>query len=285
MDNVETSSSENQFNLIRNDRYVYLQSPLLASVGTVQHAFSTRIGGCSSGNYTSLNMAFHNGDQVENVLENRRRYFKQFEFDYRCLVSGIQVHGAEIAEFGRENSGEGATPGTAKKNCDALVTSEPGICLTAYAADCMLIYYSALDQAVVALAHAGWRGTLDRIGSKVVRYLVDQYNVDPEQLLVALSPAICSKCYQVDQTVAGQFISAGWDDPTCIKKAKRDFCYLDLSMINASDILKTGVKKENLALNYWCTACNDHLFYSYRRDKGKTGRMIGFISINRNQGD
>ena len=269
--------------IFRAGELVYLQAPLLTESGLVDHAFSTRAGGCSSGRQVSLNTAFHTGDNAENVLENRRRFFELFDYDHREIVSSIQVHGTEMALFDQSNSGEGALPGSARRKCDALVTTEAGLPLTAYSADCLLIYFVSLQKPLVALAHAGWRGTLDGIASKMVRYLDELFGISPNSLLVSLSPAICRNCYLVDSEVAGQFQFAGWNDPAYLEPVEEARWKLDLEAINAVQLIQAGVNQENLARNSLCTACNADLFYSYRRDKGITGRMIGFIAIKKSR--
>ena len=149
--------------LYRKGEMAYLQATLLDESGLIDHAFSTRLGGCSAGMLASLNTAFHTGDDSENVLENRRRFFDLFAYDHRDIVSSVQVHGTGLTLFSQSNRGEGAVPGSARQKCDALVTTEPGLPLTAYSADCMLIYFVSQQKPLVGIAHAGWRGTLEGI--------------------------------------------------------------------------------------------------------------------------
>ncbi len=262
----------------------YLQAPLLIESGLVDHAFSTRLDGCSSGEFTSLNTAFHTTDSMENVLENRRRFFDKFGYDFRSLVAAHQVHGTVINLVEQSRRGEGALPGSVRKECDALVTTVVGLPLTAYAADCMLIYFYSQQPPLVAIAHAGWRGTLGGMGVKVVQYLKEYYAVDPGRLLVALSPAICRDCYIIDVSTANEFKTAGWSGADFLEKSSAVGYHLDLSAINANQLLTAGVKMEHLAQNNWCTSCRRDLFYSYRRDRGATGRMIGFIALKNSAG-
>jgi polyphenol oxidase len=261
-----------------------LQAPLFIESGLVDHAFSTRLGGCSSGEFTSLNTAFHTADCMENVLENRRRFFDKFSYDFRYLVAVHQVHGSEINLFDQSHRGEGALPGSVRKECDALVTTAVDLPLTAYAADCMLIYFYSPQPPLVAIAHAGWRGALGGVGVKVVQYLKENFTVDPGRLLAALSPAICRECYVVDDSTANKFMAAGWYGADYLEKASSAGYHLDLSAVNANQLLSAGVKNEHLAQNSWCTSCRRDLFYSYRRDRGATGRMIGFIALKKAQG-
>ncbi|MDW7738716.1 MAG: peptidoglycan editing factor PgeF [Bacillota bacterium] len=268
-----------KFELIRDGRMAYLQSPLLKLSGLVDHAFSTRLGGCSKGYLASLNTAYHTGDQKENVLENRKRFFNYFGYNYLELVSSIQVHGTDIETFTGSNRGEGALPGSARSRCDGLITTEPRLVLAAYSADCLLIFFTARSKKLVALAHAGWRGTLGGITSKMVDRLSADFNLKPGELLVGLSPAICKNCYSVDEQTARQFQNKGWDDPRYLLQQENDRWSIDMTAINIRQLTKAGIPFENISGGGWCSSCSPELFYSYRRNKGETGRMIGFIAI------
>jgi polyphenol oxidase len=221
---------------------------------------------------------------VENVLENRHRFFDKFGYDFHFLVSAHQVHGTEISLVDSSHRGEGALPGSVRKDCDALVTTVVGLPITAYAADCMLIYFHSQQPPLVAIAHAGWRGALGNMGAKVVHYLEENFAVDPGRLLVALSPAICRDCYIIDDSTANEFKAAGWSGADYLGKAAAGGYHLDLPAVNANQLISAGVKTEHLAQNRWCTSCRSDLFYSYRRDRGATGRMIGFIALKNSAG-
>ncbi len=238
----------------------------------------------SSGVLASLNTGFHVGDMWENVLKNRRILFDRFNYDYRSIVAATQVHGTDVRVFDQGNRGEGAFPGTTRSRCDALVTGEKGLPLAAYSADCQLIYFACPGkEPVVAVAHAGWKGTLGNIAGRVVRFLKDNYSIKPGRILVGLAPVVCRSCYLVNREVAERFYAAGWNSNTGLEPAGSSKYRLDLNTINTRQLLRAGIKKEHLTCNDWCTSCHPELFYSYRRDKGVTGRMIGFIAIKNSE--
>jgi polyphenol oxidase len=218
------------------------------------------------------------------VLENRRRFFNKFGYDFRSLVASHQVHGTELSLVDPSRRGEGALPGSVREECDALITTAVGLPLTAYAADCTLLYFQSQQPPLVAIAHAGWRGAVGGIGAKVVQYLKENFTVEPDLLLVALSPTICRYCYIIDDSTANKFKAAGWSGADYLEKAEAGGYNLDLSAVNANQLLTAGVKTEHLAKNSWCTSCRRDLFYSYRRDLGATGRMIGFIALQNSAG-
>lgn len=268
------------FQLYRRGELQYLQAPLLERSGLAVHAFSTRRGGCSEGVLATLNTAFHTGDEYERVWENRRRFLEPWGFRPEDVVAAIQVHGVGIREAGAADRGRGGAPRSFLGEGDALITAVPGLPLTGYAADCLLLFLLAPDVPAVALAHAGWRGTRQNMAGRVVAALQQRYGAEPAAMLAVISPGICGRCYTVDGSVAGQFIEAGWEGRPYLWQAAGDAFHLDLAAINEAQLRRAGIREENLAPGgRWCTSCRPDLFYSYRREKGKTGRMMGFIAL------
>ncbi len=262
----------------------YFKGSLLDQEGLIEHAFSSRLGGCSSGFLTSLNMAYHTADTVENILENRKRFFKIFDQDHREVIGVTQVHGSLIEYFSEPDRGEGALPGTLKRHCDALLTTESNLCLTAFSADCLLLYFVLPSLPLVAIAHAGRQGTLEGIAGKMVEEICRRFQGDPAEIIVQLSPSICKSCYTINNEQAEQFLQAGWRDNEYLTSLTDQHFQLDLAAINIAQLRQAGVADQNIGHSALCTSCRPDLFYSYRRDQGQTGRMIGFIKINKQAG-
>lgn len=278
MENIKMGT-EKGFQLYRNGGIQYLQSPLLQKQGNLLHAFSTRVGGCSEGAMAWLNTAYHTGDEYSCVRENRRRFFEPWGFRPDDVVAAIQVHGVKIREAVEAHRGRGSVPRSFLGEGDALVTTAPRLPLTGYAADCPLLFMAAPDVPAVALAHAGWRGTLQNMAARIVSRL-QQKGANPAAMLAAISPGICGQCYVIGPEVAGLFAEAGWKDYPYLWRATGEGFHLDLAAINAVQLLSAGIALRHLAPGgCWCTSCSSNLFYSYRREKGKTGRMMGFIAL------
>ncbi len=267
------------FQLRRSGELTYLQAPLLEGCRGVVHAFSTRLGGCSTGAMASLNTAFHTGDRYRCVLENRRRFLERWAFCPDDAVAAIQVHGTGIIRAGAVHRGRGARPDTFLGEGDALLTTVPGLPLTGYAADCLLLFIAAPDVPAVALAHAGWRGTLQGIAPAVVQELHLLCGADPAAMVAALSPGICARCYTVGGELAWEFAAAGWRGEPYQWTDGGGGCHLDLAAINREQLRRAGIGGGRLAGCDWCTGCHPRLFYSHRRDKGQTGRMMGLIAL------
>lgn len=268
------------FQLVIGGEAPFLQALLLGACPGIDHAFSTRAGGCSRPPFDSLNLAYHTGDDHDFVMENRRRFFKRWDYGPESLTAGRQVHGTGISYVTGRERGYGAAPGTSLADCDALVTDIPEAVLGAFAADCLLLFFVEPALPVIALAHAGWRGTLGGMAPKVVAFLQERFAIQPHRLLVAIGPSICKRCYAVGSDLAHSFAGEGWAGPPYLEpRSSGGLFSLDLAAINFEQLLRAGLVADNIAACNWCTSCRPDLFFSHRRDGGATGRMIGFLAI------
>ena len=147
----------------------YLTYNSLSAVPFINHAFSTRLGGVSGGEFSTMNLSFGRGDSDENVTENYRRICDSAGFEYESLTASAQDHHTVVRCVGRENRGVGIRKPRDMQSVDALVTNESGVTLVTYYADCTPLFFVDTKRRVIALAHAGWRGTAAKIGSEVIK--------------------------------------------------------------------------------------------------------------------
>lgn len=149
---------------------------------------------------------------------------------------------------------------------DCLVTNSPGCYLTIRTADCIPILLVDERQRAAAAVHAGWRGTAQAIAAGAVEFLGERFGSRPEDLLAAIGPGICANCYEVGPEVAVQFGLAG--------RTK-----LDLAEANRRELIGAGLDSSRIFANAPCTSCRPGEFHSWRRDHGKTGRMVSAVAI------
>ncbi|RJX21591.1 MAG: peptidoglycan editing factor PgeF [Ammonifex sp.] len=240
------------------------------------HAFSTRLGGVSEGAYTSLNLSFAVGDRPERVVENRRRLAGALGYDPQRMVCGRQVHGDKVAVVTLGEAGAGALGlQTALPATDGLITGTPGLPLVAYFADCVPVVFADPENRAIALAHAGWRGTLQEIARKALEKMTEAFGTHPPECLVSIGPAIGPCCYEVDHSVAARFTR--WGPTVGAKKSGKWF--VDLWEANRQILLGAGVRPERITVIKMCTACNRELMFSHRRDGGETGRMAAVVML------
>jgi YfiH family protein len=246
----------------------------------VEHCFSTKVGGYSSEQYQSLNLALHVNDQPSKVVQNRQLLADLLVSELSSLVAGEQVHSTNIAVVDQQNLGQGAfKKETAVPATDALITDQSGVLLSSYYADCTPLFFLAPEIPAVGLAHAGWQGTVKKIAQKTALMMDETYGAKLENLLVGIGPHIGPCCYQVDQQVVGP-LADGFDNwEEMVENDGENKWRLDLAKANRIQLEEIGVKSTNIINSNLCTSCCSDLFYSYRRDKGQTGRMASLIKI------
>ena len=258
----------------------YLTYNSLSEINFINHAFSTRLGGVSEGEFTSMIMAFNRGDNPENVTENYKRICKSAGFDFDSLTASAQDHNTFVRAVTSENKGVGIYKPRDLHSVDALITNEKGVTLVTYYADCTPLFFVDIKQKAIGLAHAGWRGTVGRIGEKVVKKMTELYGTNPADIIAAIGPAISVCCYEVDKPCADNFYALSDLDSSRFVFPKDNGKYMiDLLETNRQILVAAGVKNENITVSDVCTNCNSELLWSHRATKGKRGTMSAFMCI------
>ncbi len=223
--------------------------------------FSTRCGGVSRAPYDSLNLGRSTEDDPEAVAQNRTRLLTAAGLDPERLATAGQVHGARIVEV--------TAPGH-HPDCDALVTRVPGVALAVTTADCMSLLYQA--PGVVAAVHSGWRGTADAMPTAALTAVCRLAGCAPDAVRVAIGPAIRGCCYEVGDDVARHF-------PAAAVRATEGRPRLDLPTAARLALEQAGVPAEHIDDTGACTYCEPALYFSHRRDQGRTGRHWGVAAL------
>ncbi len=259
---------------------VYLTFPKLAAAG-VRHGFSTRMGGVSKGYLGTMNLSFTRGDREENVRENFRRIADAIGFREEQLVFSAQVHETKIRKVTAANRGEGITKETAP-GIDGLATDEADVPLYTSYADCVPLLFYDPQKKVVAMAHSGWRGTAARIGAKMVHFMEKEYGSRAENIIAAVGPSICRKCYEVSEDVAQAFREAFRPEqfPLLFDEKGQGKYQLDLWEANRIILTEAGILPEHLDVTDLCTCCNHDKLFSHRASHGKRGNMGCFMCLN-----
>lgn len=243
----------------------FISSPVFC--GEVVHGFLGRAGGVSAPPYDSLNFDPRDTDPQGNVDENRARFFDAFGVGTLSTVS--QVHGGSVVRL------DGAAPG-APAEADAIITST-GTAIGILTADCLpILLFDPVNRAIGAV-HAGWKGTALGVAMNAVKEMARAFGTRPRELTAALGPSIGPCCYTVGEGVHEEFRSRGRDLDCFI--SLDDGLRLDLGAGNISQLLSLGVREKNIGGSAPCTFCSSGLFFSYRRDGGRTGRQLSFIML------
>lgn len=262
----------------------YLKFPLLEKSGVVLHGFSTRLGGVSTGCYTSMNLSFDRGDDPEAVRENFRRIGAAVGADCRDMVLSRQTHTTNVRVVTEGDRGKGIIRERDYNDVDGLVTDIPGICLVTSYADCVPLFFVDPVKKAVGLSHSGWRGTVGKIGRKTVETMRKVYGSDPADILAAVGPSICVDCYEVSEDVIGRFREAFerkfWPE---LFYAKDNGKY-QLNLWKANELIfrEAGILDEHMAVTNVCTRCNSKILFSHRAAGNRRGNLCAFLSLKKN---
>ncbi len=272
-------SNNTELNFV--DGVGFLTFPSLSELGFVRHAFSTRIGGVSTGDYKSMNLNFKRGDDPENVTKNYKIFCNAAGFDYSTLVSSSQDHNINVRCVTKADCGIGIYREHDMTSVDALVTNEPGVTLVTHYADCTPLLFADPEKKVIALAHAGWRGTVEKIGEAAVDVMTEKYGCDPTDIIAVIGPAIGPCCYEVDTPVYERFASLTELKPAYFTKSLGHGKYLvDLKETNRRMLLESGLLSINITISDVCTKCNSGLLFSHRASGGRRGGLVAMMAIN-----
>ena len=175
------------FHLTKIHSIEYFESSLLSECEFLTHAFCTRRGGVSEDEYDSLNISFREGDFESRVLQNWHRLAMAFAIPVDQFLTLNQVHGNDIfiiKPFGDYYSSSEAL------DYDAIVTSRTNLAVCIKTADCVPVFIVDRIKKIIAVVHAGWKGTALEISAKVVRLLQEKYGSSPLDILTAIGPSI-----------------------------------------------------------------------------------------------
>ncbi len=255
-----------------------LHFPSLQVNGT-GHGFTSRQGPGESSQeaFAFLNMGLRTGEDPRVVKNNHRLFLKGVGLTGFPLVTGEQVHGSHVAEAG-----------LCEEFCvipaaDGLVTSRKGLILSLFSADCALLFFIDRRGRAVGIAHAGWRGAVAGIGRNTALLLGEKYGILPRDLMVGISPCIEACCFEVKEDVLGALREQGIAEKGLITPSPDSggSWYMDLQALNRRQLEEAGIPGSQIAGTGLCTSCRRDLFYSYRRDQGITGRMMGYVYLDR----
>lgn len=247
------------------------------------NGFSTRFGGVSPMPDKALNLAGFNDDAAENILENRRRFLKLFGGTWN-LAGCWQMHGTDVRvvrDATEARPAENATGDTIY--CDAVISNAPHVLAGIKTADCVPILIGDPKTGSFAAVHAGWRGTYAGIALYALERLAQEYQAQPENCRVTIGPAAAACCYEVGKEVIDGFKERFPAAEDLFTPTHDGHACIDLLKANRDQLIAAGVKDERIHTAPLCTMCRTDLFFSYRREKqkhGKVGRLMAVIGRN-----
>ncbi len=221
----------------------FVTLPALSKIPFIVHGFTLR----KLDNGQDFDLNLYDCNQSNHVEKNIKKLTKLIGFPSAPVISCRQVHRNKIINVDLQKN----TPQKIRKiQGDGLLTNQPNVILAVLTADCLPILLIDKKQKAIAAIHAGRNGTLFSIIEAAIDRMRILFRTIPEDLIAGIGPGIKKCCYEVD-----------------------------LFKTNIEQVIKKGVLKENIFSLDQCTSCRNDIFFSYRAEKGKTGRMFGFIMI------
>jgi len=245
----------------------FLRSKLLNSIG-ITAIFSERNGGISPIPFNSLNLGHNIGDNSKNIEANLLRLTETAGFCGRPHQTE-QIHGTDCFRC----SGSGSLH---SKQADILLSNKPGIPIAVRSADCLPILMADPTNKIVAAVHAGWRGTAAGVAIKAVEQML-KMGAKQEHIHASLGPAIGPCCFEVGADTAEMLKNSVAGAGHCITYSPEP--RPNLTGINLLQLKKAGVTEDHIETFYICSCCHPERFYSFRRDRGVTGRHLAVVAL------
>lgn len=258
-----------------------LTFPALETTGMVSHAFSTRIGGVSEGDFATMNFSFTRGDVPAQVKENYRRMADFLDVDMNRMVLSHQTHTTNVRVVTEADAGKGVIRERDYQDIDGLVTNISGITLVTFYADCVPLYILDPVHRAIGLSHSGWRGTVNRMGRETLRVMRQEYGTIPDDVIVCIGPSICQDCFEVGKEVSEAFAEAFDEKHHKALFYRKENGKYQLNLWKANQIIfeETGVPTRQIHVTDICTRCNPELLFSHRKHGEKRGNLAAFMCL------
>lgn len=254
---------------------LYLTAPTLRC----RHAFTTRIGGVSTGDQAGLNLSVSRDADFSHVAENYRRLGAATGIDTGHMAFTKQVHGNVVRTVTGADAHVLGEP--MPYEADGLVTNEPGLALICFTADCVPVLLADAEHGVIAAVHCGWRSSVADILARALASM-SPLGASPATVSAAIGPAISRCCFEV----GGEVVEAvdrwlGGDSAGLYRRAedREGKFFLDLKQANARRLQQLGVPARSIAVSDDCTFCLPEKYWSHRYTHGRRGNQGAVIVL------
>lgn len=240
---------------------------------------TTRIEGYSTGDLAGLNLSFNVMDDPMIVLKNRTLLANYLHTDFDHMVATKQTHSTRLKKVSLHDGGKGIYDhASAFDQYDAMYTRDKNLFLLSFHADCTPVLLYSPDQELICEIHSGWKGNVNEITNKVMQTLIHDEHCDPKQMYAYIGPSIEYERFEVGQDVIDLIDQMSFDARSFYTK-KTDGKYLfNAKGLVKHQLLMNGVLEKNITVSSYCTIKDNHLFYSFRKNK-KCGRNVTMIRM------
>ncbi len=228
-------------------------------------AQSTRLGGVSLQPFDSMNLGLSVNDEEQNVWKNRELFFGELGIELTQVSRCYQVHGNDVLVV---------TEPVTNENYDAQITNKPNLFLAVSIADCTPILIHDEKNNALAAIHAGWRGTVGKIVWNALELMKENYGTEGKDCKAFIGACISYENFEVGDEVAEHFDLA-------LKRfdSQKQKWFVNLKEANKKQLIDFGLTNNNIEISDFCTVENNNTFFSHRKEKGVTGRMMAVIGM------
>jgi len=223
--------------------------------------------------YHQFSLSIYSGDPIEKIEKNREKFRSYFP-DGFGFIALQQIHSNRVIDISNFENFSGWYKNSIE--ADGIVTNQKGIVLTTLGADCLSLLMYDKEAGVIGAAHSGWRGSAQNIAKELFK-VMQKRGAKAERILCAITPGIRDCCYEVGAEVIEHFL----EYPTTFRKKSNSKYMFDNAKLNYLKLLELGFKDENIEVSPICTGCATDKFFSYRVEKGCSGRFMNFIAMKR----
>ena len=252
---------------------IYMRSSLIAA----KHAFTTRFGGVSGGEFATLNLGSNRGDDPEAVRENYRRVCALFGVDENgaCVTNQVHKNDVRVVTGADRHICLGPVPYEA----DGLVTAEKGLPIFCFTADCVPVLLWDREGRAIGAVHCGWRSSVGDILNSALEAM-GSLGAEPSAIAAAIGPAIGSCCFETDNDVPEAItVWLKGDTEGLFTKRADGKTLVDLRGANARRLMQLGVPAENIDVSDECTFCSHDKYWSHRYTRGRRGSQASVIML------
>ncbi len=257
----------------------FLIFDIFNSFSEITHFCTTRIGGVSTGNFASFNITPYSADNDNNFRLNIQILSDETNIPTENFIFPFQTHEDKVLVIDRQFI---CQTNDKKKDelqrIDAIITNEKNICIGVTTADCVPVLLYDKNKRIIAVVHAGWRGTCARLVEKTISKMQETYESDSKDIYALIGPSISPEVYEVGSDLIAPFSNAGFEVNTIFSERKEKL-FLDLWEANRQLLIKSGVPPSQIQVSGICTFSQYQNFFSARRLGINSGRMYSGIML------
>ncbi|MEG2460087.1 MAG: peptidoglycan editing factor PgeF, partial [Clostridia bacterium] len=263
----------------------FIQFKKLLEYKEIEHAFFLRHGGKSKDIYSTLNFRVRGKDKAENVYENLNKICNVLNLERKKVVKGLQAHTDRNICIDINNYKEYIFEKNSEEEFDGMITNEKKIPLIITTADCTPIIFLDPVNKCIANVHSGWKGTVKQIYLKTCKLMNEKYNTNYKDIICCIGPCIRKCCWTTKDRdlIENQILSIWPNEKKYIQKVDEIY-HVDFINCIKEDLIKLGLKSENILDANICTCCNNEDFFSFRKTTMKEekdyGTQASIVQIN-----